>query len=400
LLPFIAFSLQAAYAAAFGPADLHNPNVLVPNSSIPKWFETGQAAHTHVLMWVGAPQHTSEFWEPIAQSEPNTLYSGPAPRAFTPSGFGPSDIRNAYGVSALGGAKAIAIVDAYHYPTALSDFNSFCSQFGLPRETSSNPTASTNQVLQVVSQGSGTPAVNADWNIEAALDIQWAHAMAPNAKIYLVEANTSNLSDMFLAVKKAAGLPNVKEVSMSWGAGEFSSETSADSTFASNGVVFFASTGDSQAVREYPSESPNVVAVGGTTLHMSHGAVTSEGPWMGSGGGISAYEARPSYQNNLASVVGKKRGAADISAVADPNTGVAIYCKGWMVVGGTSLSCPVMAGLVNRASSFLSSSNAELTKIYGGAGGKNFRKVVGAVSSSSLWNYATGVGSPLGTIGL
>ncbi len=404
MLPFIALSLQAAYASHFGPSDLKNPNLLFPESSVARWYDAGLAAHSHVIIWNGAEQRPD--YRRFAMTEDSNVFSGPAARATTPAGFGPSDVRAAYNIPSLSGTKAIAIVDAYHYATALNDFNVFAKMYGLPLETSTNATLATNTHFQVVYQGTTAPSVNSGWNMEAALDIEWVHAIAPNAKIYLVEANSSSLNDMYAATKKAATLANVKEVSMSWGAGEYSGETSADSTFSATGVVFFASSGDTTAVQEYPSESPNVVAVGGTSLVMSNGAVTKETPWSGAGGGISKYEAIPSYQKSIASYVGTKRGAADVCAIADPNTGVAVYDSttvsgrsGWMVVGGTSLACPVTAAITNVSGSFLGSSPLELAKIYGGLGGANFRKISGPTPKAT-WYYAVGVGSPLGTKGL
>jgi subtilase family serine protease len=401
MLTLIAFSIQAAYAAALGPTDLKDSHYYFPDSSIPKWFDAGKGVHSHVEMWNGGllKQDIGRY----AMAAPEEVGFGPRPGNSTPAGYGPNDIKTAYGLPALGGNKAIAIVDAYHYANALNDFNYFSRQYGLPTEASTNATLATNQSFQLVYQGSSAPSVNASWNMEAALDIEWAHAIAPDAKIYLVEANSSSLSDMFAAVKKAAALPNVKEVSMSWGSTEYSSETSADSSFTQAGVVYFSSSGDTTAVPEYPSESPNVVAVGGTSLSTAHGTVT-ETPWMGSGGGISRYEPIPSYQKVISAYVGNKRGAADISAVADPSTGVAIYDStpvnghsGWLVVGGTSLSCPVAAAIANVTGVFSSSSAAELTKIYAAIGTGGFRKITNPANPKATWYYAVGVGSPIGS---
>jgi kumamolisin len=402
MLPFIAFSIQAAYAAAFGPAELRNPMYVVPDSSVPKWYDSGKAVHTHLIQWNGGYLHPG--YDVIAQNDSSEITAGPWARITTPSGYSPATVAAAYGIPSLAGSKAIAIVDAYHYATSLNDFNVFSQQFGLPTETSTSLTASTNQHFQVVYEGTTAPSTNTSWNMEEALDIEWAHAMAPEAKIYLVEANSSSFSDLFTAVEKAAALTNVKEVSMSWGAAEFSSEFFYDSTFAQNGVVYFASTGDTKAIQEYPSESPNVVAVGGTTLTIAKGVVSSEVPWTSTGGGISKYESIPKYQSAVSAFVGKMRGAADVSAVANPSTGVAVYDtsgeKGWLVVGGTSLSSPLVAGMTNAAGSFLASSSAELTKIYGGLGSTNFRTITGLPSVKDVWYYATGIGSPLGPKGL
>ncbi len=399
MLSFIAVSLQTAYASTFGPALA--PNILAPDSTVPKWYNVGLAAQTHCLLWNGPAEAQPHGSTPVA-------FNLRGPATTTVAGYYPSEIQAAYGVSGLGGSKAIAIVDAYHFSTALSDFNGFSAQFGLPQESSTSATSSTNAHFQVVYEGTAAPAVNSSWNIEEGLDIEWAHAMAPNAKIYLVEANSSSFSDLFSAVQKAGSLPNVAEVSMSFGGSEFSTEMFEDGIFTAKNVVYFASTGDSKGIKEYPSESPNVVAVGGTTLKMSGSKVTSETAWSSGGGGTSSYEALPTYQSTLSPFIGTHRSAADISAVADPTTGAAVLVAGkWYVVGGTSLSSPIVAGLTNAAASFLGTSKLELAKIYAGLGSANFRAcssgtsaTVNKATSTTLWNWATGVGSPLGSKGL
>src|SRR5262249_23737160 len=151
--------------------------------------------------------------------------------------------------------------------TALNDFNVFAAQFGLPQETSTDPRASSNKVFQVVYASGKQPRSNCGWAQEAALDIEWAHAMAPSAKIVLVEAASSSFANLFAAVDVASNLPGVTEVSMSWGGSEFSGETSADSHFPqNNGIVYFASSGDTGGQVIYPGASPLVVACGGTSV--------------------------------------------------------------------------------------------------------------------------------------
>ena len=165
--------------------------------------------------------------------------------------------------------------------------------------------------------------------MEISLDIQWAHAMAPKATIILVEANSSNLSDMFAAVSLAGRLVTAGsggQVSNSWGAGEFFGETNSDSTFTGSNVVYFVAAGDNPGT-SYPAVSPNVVAVGGTTISRNKmtGNFVSQSAWSSGGGGPSKYEKRPSYQSSISKMVGNARGTPDISAVADPNSGVWIY---------------------------------------------------------------------------
>src|SRR5262249_48867676 len=290
-------------------------------------------------------------------------------------GMTPAQIRSFYGMPSTGGSNVIAIVDAFHYPTALNDFNVFAAQFGLPQEPSTNPLASTNQVFQVVYASGRQPRTNCGWAQEAALDIEWAHAMAPSAKIVLVEAASNSFTNLFAAVDVASSLPGVREVSMSWGGSEFSSETASDSHFPQgNGIVYFASSGDTGGVVIYPGSSPNVVACGGTSVATNGaGSFTGETGWSGSGGGSSAFEARPSYQSGIAGIVGSARGVPDISSDADPNTGVAVYdttrcagASGWQVFGGTSVGSASVAGMVNVAGHLTARSTAGLSPKYSG----------------------------------
>ncbi|HEX4139720.1 MAG TPA: S53 family peptidase [Candidatus Methylacidiphilales bacterium] len=332
----------------------------------------------------------------------------------------PSSIRTVYGLPSTGGSNAIAIVDAYHYPTSLQDFNAFSQVYGLPLETSTNATSSNNQHFQVVYASGNQPQSGGSyigsWNLEEALDIEWAHAMAPNAKIYLVEAASSSMSDLDNAVRVAANLANVKEVSMSWGGSETPYEASMfDSYYVKSGVVFFASSGDSADQMEYPAASPNVVACGGTSINRTaSGTYVNQTAWNEAGCGPSVYETRPSFQNGVSSVVGSKRGVSDMSFDANPNTGVYVYdstpfegSSGWWILGGTSVSSPCLAGVVNVAGStngFAASSAAEEARIYGALGNSSdFTDVTsgtdGTYSAKSGYDYPTGVGAPHGLVG-
>jgi subtilase family serine protease len=290
----------------------------------------------------------------------------------------------------------------------MRDFNVFSTQYGLPTEPSTNQASASNAVFQVVYQGTTAPATNTGWNQEAALDIEWSHAMAPGAKIVLVEANSASFADLNAAVTKAATIPGVRSISMSYGATEFSGETAYESVFNHAGIVYFASTGDTGGQHSWPAMSPSVVAVGGTTL-TGLGASWTESTWSGSGCGLSSYFSRPAYQNVVQAIVGTKRGAADISADADPNTGCAVYAptnsrnSGWLVFGGTSLSCPIMAGIYNLSGVTSSSSSAELTRIYANLGTSSFRDVTSGSAGGNVatvgYDLANGVGTPLGLSG-
>ena len=375
-----------------------DPNIEVPSTTIERPADLGVAAHTNHMILKG-PWKGNNIYD---------LEANIGSRVFAPAGYGPSSIRAAYNLASTGGSGAHAVVIAYHYPNALRDFNIFATQFSLPKETSTSLTASTNKVFQVVYQGSSAPGQNTGWNQEAALDIEWSHSMAPGAKIYLVEANSASMADLNAAIKKAAALPDVRSVSMSFGATEFGGETLYENDFAQPGVVFFASTGDSGGQHSWPALSPSVVAVGGTTLKGS-GTSWTETVWSGSGGGISSYFPRPTFQDTVKTVVGTKRGGPDISAVADPNTGVAVYApttattSAWMVFGGTSVSCPLMAGIYNSTGLKSASSSPELTRIYANLGTASFRDIVsgksGSNSAKAGYDLASGVGSPLGISG-
>ncbi len=323
---------------------------------------------------------------------------------------------------ASGGAKAIAIVDAYDYPTALADLTAYSKQFGLPA-----PTAST---FTVAYENSSKPSPDPDcanyggwdcWATESALDIEMAHAMAPSAHIYLVEAASNDNNDLFAAVAQAIALVQAAgggQVSMSWGGAEFSTEAQSDSVFTGAGVVFFASSGDSEGTI-YPSVSPNVIAVGGTTVarNPSTLAFESEVAWEDTGGGYSLFEARPSFQSSLSSIVGAHRGVPDVAAVGNPRTGVWVYLSydntysgtlyAWNILGGTSVASPLWAGIVNRAGHFSASTAAEETLIYNNAkASAGFRDVASGTcgyyegyAAVSGWDPCSGNGAPQGSAG-
>jgi subtilase family serine protease len=368
--------------------------ILVPASSVEHIGDRGVRAHTNHL--IRAPQ------------QPQKGKPGPPPSG--PQGETPASIRAVYNLPSSGGGGTIAIVDAYDYPTAVSDFNTFSTQFGLP----------TGNISVVYASGS-KPGGNCGWNQEAALDIEWAHAMAPDAQIVLVEANSSSFTDLFQAVDVASGIVAANSgsggVSMSWGGSEFSSEADYDSHFTTANVVYTAASGDSGGKNIYPSVSPDVVSSGGTTINRdANGNFVSETAWSGSGGGPSKYEPIPTYQSGISSIVGTQRGAPDFSFDADPSSGVSVYdstpCQGlsgWMVFGGTSVSAQALAGIINLAASQKGHSPAassfdELGTIYNHLGtASDFRDITsgraGKFQATTGWDFTTGVGSNQGTEG-
>src|SRR5512141_2434592 len=259
-----------------------------------------------LMLALSAAVPTSTAW--AAGSKP--VCPGPVAEGFThchawvwrpkatsaPTGLSPAQIKSAYGFSTsstAGAGKVIAIVDAYDDPTAEQDLGVFSAQYGLPACTTANG------CFKKVNQTGGTsyPRVNTGWALEISLDIQWAHAIAPGAKILLVEASSNSFTNLLAAEDYAKTHANY--VSNSWGGSEFSVESSYDSHFAQAGVSFFVSSGDAGTPAEYPSASPNVISVGGTTLHLSGNTLTSEPGWSSGGGGCSTYETATSAQSSF-----------------------------------------------------------------------------------------------------
>ena len=261
------------------------------------------------------------------------------------------------GIPGTGAGETIAIVDAFGDPNAASDLHQFDLHYGLP-----DPPG-----FQVMDQVGGDNLPGGDlqdqfsWDAEQSLDVQWAHAIAPAASIVLVEANFPSFDDLTQAVRTAASLPKVVAVSMSWGGFEsgISNEMSYDASFLTPahhpGVTFLAATGDFGSPGTYPAFSPNVVAVGGTTIAFApgstDGAYGSETGWSFSGGGFSSVEPQPSFQSFITS--DNTRAIPDVSMDADPMTGVAVYdsydygtSTPWAQYGGTSLGTPMWAALI------------------------------------------------------
>jgi hypothetical protein len=344
--------------------------------------------------------------------------------------FTPAQITTAYGVNEIlfngtpgtGAGQTIAIVDAYNDPDIISDANVFSSEFGLPEfNGSGEPT------LKVLNETGGTSlpsnAAKGGWDVEESLDVEWAHSIAPDANIILFEANSNSLSDLFTAVTTAADTSGVSVVSMSWSGSEFSTETSYDSDFVHTGITFLAATGDTGTPSGYPAFSPDVVAVGGTSLSIeSNGTYISETVWDNSygasGGGISEDESLPSYQDSLDGINGAStthRNVPDVSMDADPTTGVYVldsYYSGsqseYLEVGGTSLATPMWAGLVSIADqgrvldgeSTLSSAQT-LQTLYS-LPSSDFHDITtgtnGTYKAGPGYDLATGIGTPVANL--
>ena len=386
----VALSLGAYFlpgpVQAADNAKINGFKIVVPESSIP------HPGRIHTNYFLAVPD------------VPNTT-GGPPPGTETPGSVacvyklvdGPKGCPVATSTKVpTGGWGAVVIVDAGYYPTAKSDLDAFSKYFGLPEAD-----------FHVVYASGHRPPTYSDWEVEEALDIEWAHAMAPKAKLFLVESKLCvsqrcNTDPTWRAVNVASKVVTEHGggvISMSWGDPEVSNEADYDKYFKRPGVVYFAASGDSGiGGLIYPAASPNVVSVGGTMFNRdSNGNFVSE-TYGGGGGGISAYEPIPSYQSIIKKIVGDKRGNPD---VASNFCCAGIYFQGqWGAVGGTSWSSPTFAGIVNAAGEKMKSTNDELTAIYKEYGNKkeykaDFNDITQGDQNCKVgWDFCAGVGSP------
>jgi autotransporter-associated beta strand protein len=355
-------------------------------------------------------------------------------------GYTPAQILGAYGIGQVkfsggtitgdGTGQTIAVVDAYDDPNIVNDLGKFDTYY-----YGSNAPPVSSFFTKVAQDGSTNyPGVDSGggWELEESLDVEWAHAIAPGAKILLVEATTSNDSDINTAIDYARHQNEVSVVSMSFGESEYPGETSIDALFKTvsghtvggkpGGTTFVSSSGDSGAPVSYQAASPNVLAVGGTTLFVtSSNTWSSETGWSGSGGGISAYEAQPAYQSGVVSAYSTtKRTNPDVAFDADPNHGASVYDSypyggyvyHWLGVGGTSFSAPAWAGimaiinqgLVLNGKGTLDGATQTLPAIYK-LPASDFHDIVTGTSTGSPhysagpgYDLVTGFGSPIANL--
>jgi subtilase family serine protease len=324
------------------------------------------------------------------------------------TGYTPCDLQSAYNVvnSTAGANQTVAIVDAFNDPNAESDLAVYRAQFGLPACTTAN--GCFRKVNQNGVQGS-YPANNTGWSEEISLDLDMVSAICPSCHILLVEATTNSNANLAAAVDRAVGL-GATEVSNSYGGGEARSETTTDSHYNHPGVAITASTGDSGFGVEYPAASRFVTAIGGTHLvRASNARGWTETAWSGAGSGCSRFETRPTWQNisNITSVC-SRRAVADVSAVADPATGVDVYDSfnepGWLVFGGTSVSSPIIASFYALAGnaatvnygSFPYSHTSSLNDV---TSGSTSNCGTDLCTAGTGWDGPTGLGTPNGTGG-
>ena len=244
----------------------------------------------------------------------------PVPNA-TPAGLGPAQLRDAYKITSTGSSSTImGIVDAFGYPNAESDLATYRSTFGLP------PCTTANGCFHKVDQRGGTsfPRSNTGWEQESALDLDMASAICPSCQILLVEGDTNSFANLAAAVNTAASL-GAHVISNSYGGGE-SGTTATEVSYNHPGIAVTASSGDGGFGVEFPASSPHVTAVGGTSLKVaSNTRGWTETAWSGAGSGCSTVYAKPTWQKDPGCA---NRTVADVSAVADPNTGVAVFGPG------------------------------------------------------------------------
>jgi hypothetical protein len=333
--------------------------------------------------------------------EARTLLSGSGPLT-------PLQVRHAYGFDLLplstndGSGQTIAIIDAYANPNIGKDLDTFDQAYGVA--AGKNLYQQYGGAGSVLTTHAMAPALgqNANWAHETALDVEWAHAIAPGARIMLVEAASGSLPDLLSAVDYATS-NGANVVSMSWGTAEFPTETASDSHFNHSGITYVASAGDTASTTQWPAVSPNVLAVGGTTLLTNPmGTWQDEAAWNQSGGGVSAYEAKPGYQANVPQSA-LQRTSPDVAYDANPLTGFAVYDTadtgaGWGASGGTSAGAPQWAGLIAIADQGRSGSLGSaqtLSTVYDALSSTN---VINATYFHDIpapgYDLATGLGTP------
>jgi subtilase family serine protease len=332
--------------AACSANDSSDPAITAPDNSSLSASSTGQTMrYLNARVCPGSVVGTARChsWvrvDPSGRPVTNT----------TPRGYGPADLQSAYNLPSTTGStwswngKTIAIVDAYDAPTAEQDLATYRSYFKLP------PCSTANGCFRKVNQTGGTtpPAANASWAQEISLDLDMASAICPSCKIVLVEASSNSLVNLYTAVDQAANM-GATVISNSYGGPEYSGETNDEIHYNHSGIAITVSSGDNGYGVEFPASSRFVTAVGGTSLQKaSNSRGWTETVWTGAGSGCSAYITKPTWQSDACA----RRTVADVSAIADPNTGVAVYdsyayrgASGWLVFGGTSVAAPVIAGV-------------------------------------------------------
>jgi len=350
----------------------------------------------------GNPAGTARCFAHVVTDARGNPHNGKATPAATPSGYGPSQLQSAYNIPAGTGTPTVAIVDAFGYPNAESDLAVYRAQYGLPACTTQNG------CLRIVGQNGGKPPSRVDvgWDQEQALDLDMVSAACPNCHILLVQATSATFSNLWSGVDYAK-TQGVKAISNSYGNTDSSSYSAYDSHYAGNNIAITVSTGDYGYGAQWPATAPGAIAVGGTSLRAGGGTRGwTETVWDGTGSGCGLGHAKPSWQNGVTDACGGRM-EADISAVADPNTGVAVYgpasrnSSQWMVFGGTSASAPLVGamfalrnGSIDAASSIYSHTG-NLNDVTSGSNGTC--PVSYYCNAQAGYDGPTGLGTPNGT---
>ena len=391
---FLSFSVLAVVAAC--SSESVDPSAAVAPTTLANVSSNGQA-HRHAKVCPSAAPETARCHAWVRVDD-----AAQPMAAAAPSGYGPADLRSAYNLTSSGSSsQTIAIVDAYDDGNAEADLAVYRSTYGLP------PCTTANGCFNKVDQNGGKhyPRGNAGWAEEISLDLDMASAICPNCRILLVEASTNSFANLSAAVNRAAAM-GATVISNSYGGSEFSTETSSESAYNHPGIMITVSSGDNGYGVEFPAASRYVTAVGGTNLVRS---ATSRGwtetVWNGAGSGCSAYIPKPSWQTDAGCA---RRTVADVAAVADPNTGVAVYDTyrlspgGWLVFGGTSVAAPIIAsvyalagnGASNTYGSFPYSHTTALWDVTSGSNGSCGTYLCTGVVG---FDGPTGLGTPNGT---
>ncbi|HEY7223797.1 MAG TPA: putative Ig domain-containing protein [Micromonosporaceae bacterium] len=377
-----------------GPASAAPTTPVVASSKVVR--ACARSASQHVMSCF-ALRRTDVTQPPALQAAPNAVNP-----AATPSGYGPTDLHSAYNLPSSGGSGlTVAIVDAYNDPNAESDLATYRTQYGLSACTTANG------CFKKVNQNGATsplPANNTGWAGEIALDIEMVSAICPSCKILLVEANSASDANLYTAEDYAAS--HAQFVSNSWGGSEYSGQTTDDSHFNHPGVVITVSSGDDGHGAEYPATSRYVTAVGGTTLNTAGNARGwTETVWNGAGSGCSSFDIKPTWQTVTTGCT--RRAEADVAAVANPSTGVAVYqtygASGWVVYGGTSVAAPIIASVYALAGTAgagdypASYPYAHPGNLYDVTSGNNGTCGAPMCTAGGGWDGPTGLGTPNGT---
>jgi subtilase family serine protease len=408
-------ALLAACVTAAGVLGVPAAALAVPHSSV------SQVSSRHVC---GQPAADNAACDALlATTGRGAAFNAKPAASSTIAGYHPSDLLNAYNLpSSGGGGQTVAIVDAYDDPNVAGDLSTYRSAFGLPAVSTCSVaggkvTSPGGPCFAKVSQTGSTtslPRSNGGWSQEISLDVDMVSAICSQCNILLVEASSSSLTNLGTAVNEAASL-GATEISNSYGGSESSSDTTYDTKYYRHpGVAITASAGDSGYGVEYPAASQYVTAVGGTSLSRNSATVRgwSETAWSGSGSGCSADDPQPSWQSSNATIAGVcgKRAVADVSADADPNTGVSVYdsfryqgASGWLVFGGTSVASPITASVYALAGnaatvtfgSYPYSHTGSLFDVTSGSNGSCGGSAL--CTAATGWDGPTGLGTPNGT---